>query len=711
MATKKKKLSRKQREKDVVEKYEKSVESKETKDRRLREELGSHAADSETWLSTLRDGWDEKEAMLICKLEDSISKEGNVHSQVFDPRLSTIVFERAARVMARNPGGKVFALSKDDLGKSKLMNLLLKYYQKNANSWHSMVVKSRMLDLYSMVYGTMFALVPWNVDTQRNYIGPEMLPLPIRSCYPQPSATSISNSDWFQVSSMKTIDWFKQQAKLSDKWKNIDTLIEKVLGGEKRGSGDIKPSTQNTYVETEWYGSSSYSDLSFPKVELRTEYRKNQWITFAPAYDNLIVRDIKNPYGNGELPIVAKHAWPLMDSIIGLGEFERGKTLQLAVNSLINLYLDGVKYSLFPPVHINPKNVIDTTIKWGPGEKWLMKNPMVDVRQMRLSPQGLSTFQSTYGFLIGALMNQAGTTEVSSPASTSPAMGKTPQAIRMMAGRESARDEWDRTMMEDTLQQVYSKWITMTVKKMEKKVVTRVFGAEAKEIAKNNKDVVEFYDKRNKYATVNISKKSIDAKYDFEIETGSIMRPDLEGEQQNIGAILAMVLKNPMILESIRAKEKDLDIGELFKRWMIAGGIKDYDRIIIESPEAKKEDEARKKKEAEAAAQMARSQMMPPPGMVPQGMVPPGMAPPGMAPQGMPPQGMMSPGMAPPGMAPPGIMPSAAPAGPMMPPGGAPPMAGPPPGPGGQQFSDPDVANTFAAIQSAMQEIRAIPTK
>ena len=703
MAKKKRKKrgrpSKKEKEVAIDEKYSKAKESKEAKERRLQDELGKHASDSKTFLAALRDEWDDKEAMLVCKLEDEITTEGDVHSRVFDPRLSTIVFERSSRVMARNPIGKTYALSKNDIGKSKLMNLLLRYYQKNANYWHSMIVKCRIMDLYSLVYGTTFALVPWVVDSTRDYMGPELIPLPIRACYPQPSATSISESDWFQVSSMKSLDWLKEQKNRSEKWKNVDKLISRVVGSSGSGSGDMKPDIQQTYVEQEWYGTTSYADTAFPKVELRTEYRRNRWITFAPGHENMIVRNIENPYGNGLLPIVAKHAWPLMDSIIGLGEFERGKTLQYAVNSLINLYLDSVKYSLFPPIHINPKNVIDTTIKWGPGEKWLMKNPMVDVQQMRLSPRGLDTFQSTYQFLVGALMNQAGTTEVSHSASTSPALGKTPQAIRMLASRESARDAWDRTMMEDTLKNVYRRWIQMIVKKMENKVTMRIFGQEAKEISKDHPDIMEFFDKKRGYGLAKIKKSDIEARYDFDLETGSTMKPDLEGEQQNVSAILQMVLKNPAIIEAIRAKKKDLDIAELFKRWLIAGGVKDYEKIIIDSPELSEED---KPQDGEAMIKEAVSRLggggARPPMMG-------GVAPVGPQPSGAPVSPMVG---APPMVTPPRPM---APTGPQ--PTVASVAGSPSPRPAvptATSAVSEDTANAMAALRATIEELRTIPT-
>ncbi len=579
-----------EREKKLNEKYEKYKESKGESDDKVSIALGEHSRAAEAVMQKFSEGWDDKEAMLICRLRDSASTSAKTHSGVFDPRLSTIVFERAARVMSQNPVGKAFAVSRNDMGKNQFMNLLLKYYQNNANQWHSMILKSRMLDLYSLVYGTMFALVPWVVDTKRNYIGPEMIPLPIRTCFPQPGATSIEDCDWFQVSSMKNFDWLERQSKLSPKWKNIDKLKISLLGDKGYGTGDSKPDDQSSYIEKTWYdGNVNNKDSAFPEVQLKTEYRRDRWITFAPKYENLILRDIPNPYNNGELPIVAKYAFPLMDSIIGLGEFERGKTLQYAINSLINLYLDGVKYSIFPPIQIDPNSVIASTIKWGPGEKWLTKKPGIDIKQLRLSPGGLQTFNSTYGFLVSSLMNQAGTSEVNSSANVESSLGKTPQALRLMSSRETARDEWDRTMMEDTLKSVYKKWIDMIVAKQEKSVTVRIFGDEAKQIARDYPDVAQFFKKDN-YGVAKIGKEQINSSFDYEIEAGSTMKPNLEGDNTNVSNILALVLKNPQIISAMHLKGQEVDLGELFKRWISTGGIKDWDKIITQyDPEGQQE--------------------------------------------------------------------------------------------------------------------------
>lgn len=554
----------------------------------LLEQCQDHQKDSESWISTLRDTWDEKESMLIVRLEDSLSKTTN--SKIFDPKLSTIVFERSARVMAQNPKGKFYAVSQDDVGKNFLMNLLVDHFRKNANEQFSHLIKLRLLDLYSLVYGTMFALVPWRVNRRMNYIGPELLILPIRDCFPQPGIHNIYEADFFDVRNVVGIDWLKNQD--GNVWfmDNIMALDAEMKKNKDAGASS-RPTKQQyqSYVERTYYPS-NYGSITYPRIETFTEYRADKWITWAPNQIDpkkgkpYLLRIVKNPYPDGMLPIVAKHAFPLLDSPIGLGEFERGKTLQYAINSLWNLYMDGVKYSIFPPLAINPNEVVPSSIKWGAGEKWFMNNPNRDVQPVQLSPQGLQTFQSTHDYLTAALFAQAGSTNINAKGDSGAGLGKTPDAIKLYAASESSRDEWDRFMMEETIKDVYKRWGALITKKMETKVTLRLFKQEIDDIKKQFPDVEKMLtiSKSGTRGSLDVTKDKLDNQYDFELEAGSSYKANIESEQNNITSVLRALTENPQIIQEIRGKGKDIDFAELFKRWMIAGGIKDWDKIMIE---------------------------------------------------------------------------------------------------------------------------------
>lgn len=546
----------------------------------LLEECQEHFEDADSYLETVREDWDDLEAMLVVSLNDDLS--ATTRNTVFDPILSTMVYERVSRVMAQNPKGKAFAQSKDDLGKNALMNLLLSYYYKNANEQDSMLIKLRLWDLYSLVYGTMFALVPWRVDKD-GYIGPELNILPIRDCFPQPSKRSVNDMDWFIVRNVVSIDWLKSQDQKV--WMNIDEL-EKQMKDDRDPGDAATDDDKRSYVERKYYPG-AYGDVAFPQVEIYTEYRKDKWITWTPQRTDsktsrpFILRVIANPYVDGMLPIVAKHAFPLIDSPIGLGEFARGKSLQMGINSLWNLYLTGVKYSIFPPIHVNPDNVVASSMKWGEGEYWFMQNPNTDVQPMKMSPQGMDTFHSTFGAMKSAIEAQAGTTSVRESAQTRSSLGKTPEAIRFISEKESARDEWDRVMMEEAINDVYTRWIALTVNKMEKEVQMRLFADEIEDIRIAYPDVVEMF-QSGKRGAVKVTKDKINDQYDFMLETGSTAKPNIEEEQNNLTVILKAVLENPGIMKALEQKGKQVDVAELFKMWLKAGARKDYDKIIID---------------------------------------------------------------------------------------------------------------------------------
>lgn len=553
------------------------------------DEVQDHYKESDQWISKIRETWDDKESMLLGIPEDGMTAQSN--SKIFDPRLSTIVFERAARVMSQNPKGKAYAKTKHDIGKNMLMNLLLNHYRKEANEQYSHLVKLRLLDLYSLVYGTMFALVPWRVNPRSGYIGPELVLINIRDAFPQPGVRNLDEADYFNVRTMTSAKWLEQQDGSVWDMDAIKSLVFELKEQKSTGDTNNGDSNKTSYLERALYPT-NYGDVVYPKVELYTEYRDDKWITWSPQRVNQktskphVLRVVENPYPDGMLPIIAKHAFPLIDSPIGLGEFERGKSLQFAINSLVNMYMDGVKYSIFPPLAINAENVVPSSIKWGPGEKWFMNQPNVDLQPVELSPRGLDTFNSTYGYLLSALQNQAGTSDVSTSQNVESTLGKTPQALRLQASKEGSRDEWDRFMMEESIKDIYKRWVALTVDKMEGNVAVRLFEDEIQEISQTHPDITEVFDSGR--GQVRINKKLIAAKYDYELEAGSTVKPDLEGEQNNLTSIMTAVIENPNIIQYMREKGKDVDLVELFKRWVISGNIKDWDKVITDfvSPES-----------------------------------------------------------------------------------------------------------------------------
>ena len=107
------------------------IEPGKSKEEKWLDDAINHESDSYKTLSTIRSDWPDKESMLLCKVEDKLSKD--TKNDIFDPILSTMLIERTARVMAQNPTGQNWAVSKNDIGKNILMNHLHRYWRANAN--------------------------------------------------------------------------------------------------------------------------------------------------------------------------------------------------------------------------------------------------------------------------------------------------------------------------------------------------------------------------------------------------------------------------------------------------------------------------------------------------------------------------------------------------------------------------------------------------
>lgn len=559
---------------------EKTIDTKIDKD-----SLFTDFHSSDKYVETKRDEWDEKEDIFFCKNTDDISND-ETKSHINDPRLSTYALERAGRVCSQLPTGKPFALSKNDRGKNKLMTLVLnKWVYPNAKSQFPLITKFKLMDMYSLIYGSSFGLVDWVVDKKKGYIGPDLFLLNIRDVFPQAGAVSLEDSDYIYISTLKTKEWLKSRDK--DTWKNIDKVLSKNKGTSRSKMSSERISTRYS----EFYNSFDSGGEGNPYVELITRYERDKWVTFDPE-SREIVRVIENPHQNGELPVVSKHAFPLLDDFFGLGEIERGATLQKAIDSLINLYFDGVKMQLFPPLQINPDEVVASSIKMRPGVKMYMDRPNQSVQAMNVSDRSLATFQSSYNFLLGALENTNGTTSTQVAQQYDSTAGKTPQALRMQSARENTRDMIDRYQMEVTVQNVVEKFVNLQANKMEAPLILSLFKAEVGQIEKEFPDIVEMFDSGDA-GKLTIDKELLKGKYRFEVDSGSMIKRDDELELANLNTMLQVVLQNAQIdpqtgrvasplIRAVEEGGKRIDVAELFKQWVIKAGTNDWDKIIIE---------------------------------------------------------------------------------------------------------------------------------
>lgn len=559
--------------------------------------LGQYDA-SDQYLQTKRDKWDTYEKIFNNELGDSIS--ALTKSEIFDPVLSTMAIERSNRVMAQLMTGKFKAMSKNDEASSKLMNMTIdRYVIPNASSQFDFLTKCRMIDLYSNIYGNFFAFIDWTVKDQ-GYIGPDMWLLNIRDVFPQVGAVSLEDSDYVIVRSWKPLSYF-EGLKDNPEFKNIDQVLKIFSGksGEKDGRGP-KDKTSREYQE--YQEAVAAKNSGFFKILSR--YERDRWVDYVPGADT-IIRDIDNPQENGELPVVCKYSIPLLDDFMGMGDFERGKSQQLALNGLWNLYMGAVKMSIFPPVLLNKIEIAsNSSIKWGPAEKWLGKsNSFAQV--LNLTPQGISTFNNTHGALLGALQAQFGTSFTNVSSDSNEQMGKTPQALKMQQQREGARDSADRFYMESFLKKVMCRFANLITKKQPKELQIRLFPEEIKELQEQYPDANLQYN--DKTGQLKIGKSQFrNILFDYDLVSGSTYQADKTDQQANLQQVFGALtegmtqdaqgqITSPLI-QRLKQEGKEVSVSEAFTQILANAGTQNWNKIVIDKtngdPEKYQEDQA-----------------------------------------------------------------------------------------------------------------------
>jgi hypothetical protein len=537
-------------------------------------------------LKQKRETWDTLEELFHGQLNDDVS--GKTRSQVFDPRLASLLIERSYRVMAQMGVGKVVGMGKNDIGDARMKNLLLdKYVVPNANSQFDLLTKFRMVDLYSNLYGAFFALVDWNV-AQNGYVGPDMWLLNIRDVFPQVGAVSIEDSDSIVIRTWRPISFFKSLAK-DDTYKNISKIVTEL---EKKAGGKSSRDSENIGKrEEEEYPSMSGDGY----YEVLTRYERDRWVDVCVDAD-MEFRDIDNPHDDGELPVVAKYSIPLIDDIMGLGDAERAMSMQKVQNAIWNLYLDAVKMSIYPPVLINKTNISSmSSLKWSAAAKWLVRDNINNaVAPLNLTPQGIATFNNTFQASNASLLNIFGTSDTTVTENTDAGYGKTPQALRMQQARENTRDNADRYYMELFVKQTMKKMVNLMCKKQSSKISIRMFPDEVQEIAREYPEISQYYNEDSGKLSMPKARKSV--MYDYEIVSGSTYALDQDAQQENLARLLELYRSSqtPQGNQLVADLDKEgykLNFGELFKRIVSSSGVQDWDKILTEKSEQEKGDE------------------------------------------------------------------------------------------------------------------------
>lgn len=395
--------------------------------------------------------FDAYESMLLSKPYDTISKKSQ--STLSDGRTTTIYLERAARVVGKLPDGQMKAAGKKDTAAGAVLEILrTKWVFPNANSQKKLLKKIRLWQFNASVYGFMPMYYDWNVNEKTGYVGPDCWLWHPRNFIPQLGRSSIDDMDYAHSITYVSEDYLEDLLE-EDKdagWDQdeIKKLIEMV-----REKTTMPASPRQSLVTRQ-----RQTQAERGRIMLATRYEAGDdgnWVVFAPEYNGIVLRMIRNPHKNGKIPFVIKYATDLFDNFYGLGDFQRAKPLQFANDGLDNFYFAGIKRGLYQPTIINPAGVVKSSITNDPGAVWQETIPN-SIREYKTDPVGLSTYQNAKTIMNGALLSQSGTTDTSLNAAgtNDPSFSKTDAGVTTQNEKESTRDAQDRFELETALEEL-----------------------------------------------------------------------------------------------------------------------------------------------------------------------------------------------------------------------------------------------------------------
>jgi hypothetical protein len=473
------------------------------------------------------------------------------------------------------------------------MDLVLeKYIFPNANEQYDLETKLLLWDAYSNVYGTMAMAYDW--CDEENYVGPTCWLVPMRNFFPQQGRLSVRNCDFVFVSTFQSR--MDLQAIVDDELEDYDLdAIQEILDETKEGKQLPKARLDYTRVNPLWEYRRRAPFTDTGEIEVITKYEagpNGRWIDFCPDFAGRVIRNIPNPHKNGKIPVVLKYGFPTMDSIIGLGDMERGRYMQYAIDTVDNLMIDGIKLRTYPPVKVVNGNVVMPTLRFQPGAKWLVSNPN-DVSHHQF-PDVDNNNNALIAMLKGALGNVTGTTQTqSSQEASSGGQGKTPTAIKKATASESTRDFMDAKFMSKAIQELFGNMINL-INDVEHKdpIELYMFGQEIAEIANDYPDIKDAVrvskDGQTAKITIKPSRIKNEKGYVYKIDPMSTMQQDDEGVHAELTEVLQSTIENPeafQILQTIMAQSgKTINGAELWTEWLKTGGLKNWQKIITQLP-------------------------------------------------------------------------------------------------------------------------------
>ena len=407
-----------------------------------------------------KNGWNDVTDSYYGKLPD----DWPYITKIVDPRIRTSLIEKNGRLLNNKLRGRLVPREGSDVLKAEFNNAILDYQWDTANDGGSMLVKMSIADMDTRLYQSKFALVYWKYEVDEDgkvkFDGNEMKLLDIRDCGMDPAATHVKDAKWFQYRSWEFLEDLETQTDTKGRpsFKNLKEIRRRIE--EKLPNTSQKRDKEYTRRVKELRGLEDRvgEDIAFPVVQIVTEYRENRWITFSPEH-KLILREIKNPYDHGKLPIAQLRYYHLQDDALGESEVEPVIPLWKAIQATLCSYMDEVILKMRPPLKIMENAARIETIEYGPEAQWLVDSPDA-ITEMESRGDSLRYFQTTYSALVSAFNVAMGDMSQGTSAIDPFETEKTATEVKATLKQQNTRDQKNQNDLAEFIKDVMMMWLS-----------------------------------------------------------------------------------------------------------------------------------------------------------------------------------------------------------------------------------------------------------
>ena len=383
-------------------------------------------------------------------------------SKTVDPRIRTSMIEKNARLINSKLRGRLVPRENGDVLKARIQNVVIDFQWDSANDGGSMLTKLGICDLDTRLYQSKFALSKWkhewDADDKLIFCGNELTPLDIRDCGMDYSSLHIRGAKWFQHRAWEYVEDLEQQTDTGGKpiFKGLGEIKADMI---QKMSPSLRSNAYSSRVkELRGLEDRIGTDSAFPVLEVVTEYRNDRWITFCPSYHK-IIRDIKNPYKHGRIPVSQLRYYPLQDDPLGESEVEGVIPLWKAIQATVCGFMDEVVLKIRPPLKVIEGQARIETIQYAPEAQWLMSRPDA-VTEMQSSGEAIKYFQASYSALVSAFNTAMGQLSQGTSNVDPLSSKKTATEIKASTAQMNERDQKNQNDLAEFIKDFIMLWVS-----------------------------------------------------------------------------------------------------------------------------------------------------------------------------------------------------------------------------------------------------------